>query len=252
MYSTSRFHSTLDTLATVLVIIAAVVVIVFTVQASVVQESAPPLVGNPQELPVPTTPHPLGASRILGNQSAKVAIIEYADFECSFCGDFARSTWPSLKKQYIDTGKVIASFRNLPLSGHRHAMAAAITAECAGEQGRFWEMHDLLYEADLNVTEGRSLARQIGLDVTAFDKCSEGVDNKIAADQTLAKTMGIFGTPSFLIGLVQSDRTVKITRVWTGAQPLPVLSSEIDYLLTAAADTKWSRFSALLTSLVRH
>src|SRR5436309_3250825 len=77
---------------------------------------------------------------LLGNHGAKVAILEYSDFECPFCAEFEKETWPRLKEQYIDTGRVLVAFRHLPLAAHRHANRAAIDAACAARQGRFWEM----------------------------------------------------------------------------------------------------------------
>src|SRR5260221_459521 len=73
---------------------------------------------------------------------ARVAIIEYSDFECPLCRQFARDVYPLIDAAYIHSGKVKYFFRDLPLPMHPHALPAARAARCAGEQGKFWEMHD--------------------------------------------------------------------------------------------------------------
>src|ERR1017187_3493654 len=78
--------------------------------------------------------------------TASLAIVEFSDFQCPFCGWYARDTYAELNREFITTGKVAYGFRNFPLE-HAHPMAllAAETAACAGFQGRFWEMHDMLF-----------------------------------------------------------------------------------------------------------
>lgn len=81
----------------------------------------------------------------LGDKNAKVAIVEFADLECPFCKRFFTDTFPQIKKEYIDTGKAAMYFRHFPLSFHPLAQPFAIASECANEQGKFWEMHDKIY-----------------------------------------------------------------------------------------------------------
>lgn len=84
---------------------------------------------------------------ILGDQNAKITIVEFSDFQCPFCESFFTSTFPELKKNYIDTGKVKLAFRHYPLTSiHPNAETAHNAAECANEQGKFWEYHDLLFK----------------------------------------------------------------------------------------------------------
>lgn len=105
------------------------------------------------------------------------------------------------------------------------------------------DARDLLYEARPNVTEvsGASLATRLGLDVPAFDSCSRDENDRVSADQALAESMRISATPTFLLGLVQIDRTVKITRVLIGAQPLAQFTSELDDLLATTEHRSWLR-----------
>ena len=81
----------------------------------------------------------------LGDKNAKVTIVEFSDLECPFCRRFFLDTFPQLKKEYIDTGKAVFYFRHFPLSFHPLALPFANAAECANDQGKFWEMHDKIY-----------------------------------------------------------------------------------------------------------
>lgn len=82
-----------------------------------------------------------------GEGGAKVKIIEFSDFECSFCAKFYAQTFSQIQKEYIDTGKVFFAFKQFPLGLHQYAQKTAEASLCAGEQGRFWEYHDSLFEA---------------------------------------------------------------------------------------------------------
>jgi protein-disulfide isomerase len=110
---------------------------------------------NAQEIttePVSVTPTPgrvdvaNGTLPVLGNPNAPVKIVEFSDFECPFCRRFYQDTFPQLKKEYIDTGKVALYYRHLPLPMHPNAKPFANAAECANEQGKFWQMHDQIFK----------------------------------------------------------------------------------------------------------
>ncbi len=84
---------------------------------------------------------------VLGNDDAKITIIEFSDFQCPFCKQFYTDTLPQLKSEYLDTGKAQLTFRHYPLTSiHPNAETAHRASECANEQGKFWEYHDLLFE----------------------------------------------------------------------------------------------------------
>lgn len=83
-----------------------------------------------------------------GNKDAKITLIEVGDFECQYCGQFFKESLGQLMKEYVDTGKVYFVFRNYPIFlSHPNAYKAAMAGECAAEQGKFWEMHDLMYKS---------------------------------------------------------------------------------------------------------
>lgn len=139
---------------------------------------------------------------IAGKDDAKVNIIEFSDFECPFSKRFKQQAFMKIKENYIDTGKVKYSFRHLPLDFHKNAAQAAAASECAGQQGRFWEMTDVLYAQDkLNPVAIKNSAKQLGLKMKKFDKCftSEATKKLISEDLDKANKVGINGTPAILI-----------------------------------------------------
>lgn len=142
---------------------------------------------------------------IRGNPDAPVTLEEYGDFQCPPCGMFATFAG-QLEKEYDSRLRVI--FRNFPLKMHEHAHEAALAAEAAGLQGRFWEMHDLLYrEQDAwtkapNVRElFESYAGTIGLDLDKFKKDMDGeqVKARVEADRQRGESLGINITPTLFI-----------------------------------------------------
>ena len=102
--------------------------------------------GSPPPPPLPRTPVSLTGSQSRGSQAARIGILEFSDFQCPFCATFATTEMPDIVRDYVDSGKVLLSFHHLPLTAlHPRAEAAAVAAECAGAQGKFWEMHDKLF-----------------------------------------------------------------------------------------------------------
>jgi protein-disulfide isomerase len=145
------------------------------------------------------------APHIRGNPDAPVTLEEYGDFQCPPCGMFS-AFLGQLEKEYDSRLRVV--FRNFPLAMHEHAREAALAAEAAGRQGRFWEMHDVLYrEQDSwskapNVRElFESYAGTIGLDLDKFrkDMDSEEVKARVDADRQRGESLGIQITPTLFI-----------------------------------------------------
>ncbi len=112
------------------------------------------LTGSPLPTLAPNEPTPgpvqdvaVGHLPVRGNKNASVTVIEFSDFQCPFCEQFYKTTYPQLKKEYIDTGKIAFYYRHFPLTNiHPLAVPAANASECANEQGKFWEYHDLLFQ----------------------------------------------------------------------------------------------------------
>lgn len=139
---------------------------------------------------------------VRGNENAPVQLIVYSDFECPFCFKFA----DILKKVEESFGnQVVIAFRHYPLLSHTSAIPAAIASECASEQGKFWEMHDKLFQDAkdnaLSIDEYRKNAQEIGLDQAKFNQCldTEKYKDVIQASQLEAKEFGVNGTPASFI-----------------------------------------------------
>ena len=189
--------------------------------------------GRSRTVAIPKAPVPLEGTS-LGSSSAKIAMVEFSDFQCPYCSKFASETFPKLKAHYIDKGALRFVFRHNPIAIHTRAEAAAEAAECAGRQGRFWEMHDQLFQNPkrLEATDLSDYAQSVGLDVSAFRTCT-ATDGKehVQRDVALAKNLNLQGTPMFLLGTIGSDNTVKVAEVIPGALPLPEFEATIDKLL---------------------
>jgi protein-disulfide isomerase len=138
-----------------------------------------------------------------GSANAPVTIVEFSEFECPFCGDYSRDTFPQIDEAYIKTGKVKYVFRDFPLSFHENAEKAAEAAGCASEQGKFWEYHDKLFanQSALAVDSLKQYARDLGLDAAKFDTCLDsGVRaDEVAKDMAEAKSYRVNSTPTFFI-----------------------------------------------------
>jgi protein-disulfide isomerase len=144
-------------------------------------------------------------AHIRGNPDAPVTLEEFGDFQCPPCGKFSEFV-EELLKEYNSRLRLV--FRNFPLAGHEHAREAALAAEAAGLQGKFWEMHDTLYrEQDTwskapNVRElFESYAGTIGLDVDQFKKDMDGdkARERVDSDRALADFLGVKATPTLFI-----------------------------------------------------
>lgn len=184
---------------------------------------------------VPNDPITFEREAALGMPSAKIAIIEYSDFQCPFCGVVARGVVPALIRDYVQPGKALFVFKNLPLPIHPLAMGAAAAAHCAGQQNKFLEMHDLLFGAPSKLADVdlKTAATQIGLDVAAFDSCrnTPSTAKAVQADASEAAALKISGTPTFFFGKVEERSRVRVSSVLSGAKPIEDFKKVIDPLL---------------------
>lgn len=144
----------------------------------------------------------------LGSPNAKVKIEEFSDFQCPFCFRYFVGAFPQLVKEYIATGKVYYTFYNYPLEFHPQAQKAAEAAMCAGDQNKYWEMHDLLFANQTNWSSQPShletfkkLAQSLSLNMSNYENCMNS--NKYAAqvqsDLNAGRQKNVSGTPTFLI-----------------------------------------------------
>jgi protein-disulfide isomerase len=213
------WRSALDVLATVAMIAAAGVLLWNHVYGTPSPSNAAPSTPS-----APVGPVSIAGAATLGAHDARVVLLEFSDFQCPFCGQFARDTMPLVRREYVDTGRVRIVFRNLPLAIHEHAKQAAIYAECAARQGRFWPMHDKLFSngSELDDTHLMTYATAAGLDITLSHTCIAGRDAATAVDTdvAIARQLGLTGTPTFFVGVATGERDMHVTDVLRGAMPL--------------------------------
>lgn len=159
---------------------------------------------------------------IKGDVDAPVTIIEFSDFECPFCTRFYENTLPQIIKEYVDTGKARFVYRDFPLGFHPNAQKAAEAAECAGEQGKYYEMHDKLFDDGVSggVEGFKGYAADIGLDSVEFDECLDSgeMESEVKKDMADGQQAGVSGTPGFFINDV----------LVSGAQPFEAFEQIIE------------------------
>lgn len=140
---------------------------------------------------------------ILGNPVAKVMIIEFSDFQCPFCARYTLETFPQLKQEFVDTGKVKVAFKNFPLANHANAGITAEASECANDQGRFWEYKTTLFQNQqfLAANDLKKYAKDLGLNEQEFIGCfdSKKYSNEVNGDLSDGVAAGVTGTPTFFI-----------------------------------------------------
>lgn len=159
-----------------------------------------------------------------GAPNARVALIEFSDFECPFCGRHALTVYPELQRRFVETGKIKYSFRHLPLEQiHPSARKAAEAAECAGKQDKFWEMHDRLFKNQQSLQRDNFIAhaQTIGLKQPEFEQCfTDGqMSAKVSEDLVDARLRSLTGTPTFLLGEIGENGIVKVTKKYQARTP---------------------------------
>ena len=173
------------------------------------------------------TPISFEGRRTIGVSSAPVGLIIFSDFECPFCRKFARDSWPMVLNGYITPGKVLATFWNLPLPGlHPMAIKAAAAAECAGRQGLFWPVHDLLFGVEddqrwkedwLSEASVQAHLRVARVDLRQFEDCYPAAGAAVVQkDLERAESFGVTGTPTLFLGRMQPDHSLKVLRIVKG------------------------------------
>ena len=200
------------------------------------QEQRLPQPSQTQARPIPalTSPLLLKGEPALGDASAPLTIVEFSDFECSYCRRFHEQVMPQLKSEYIDTGVVRFVHKDLPLPFHRHAIAAAAAARCAGEQNRYWDLYSSLFDQQncLGCKGVLAIAAEEKLNTSALQACMErkSTVTVINANRSEASLHNINATPTFVIGPTRSDDNLD-GRVVEGALPWSTFKETIDEAL---------------------
>ena len=154
-----------------------------------------------------TEPPEESLDKSLGAEDAPVVVVEYADFQCPYCGQFAAGAARQLKENYVDQGQVRFVFRHLAFIGDESTWAAE-ASECANEQGRFWDYHDKVFEEQAGENQGayskenlKRFAAELGLDTEQFDQCLDSgtYRSKVREEVKEAQRRRINSTPSLLV-----------------------------------------------------
>lgn len=159
---------------------------------------------------------------IRGNHDAPVAIVEFSDFQCPYCGA-VQPTLEQLLQEYPEDVGII--YRHFPLPSHDYAAKAAEASECASDQGMFWEYHDMLFQnqKSLDMNSLKGYAARLGLNSTAFNACLDSgvMSQRVRFAQDSGVENGVSGTPTFLIN----------GRKIYGNQPYSVFKAEVEKAL---------------------
>ncbi|MFQ5988681.1 MAG: thioredoxin domain-containing protein [Candidatus Methylomirabilales bacterium] len=175
----------------------------------------------------------------LGSPDAPVTMVEFSDYQCPYCKRYVSVVFPTIKRDYIDTGKLKYVFSDFPIASlHPQAPKAHEAAHCAGEQNQYWAMHDILFEnsKDLSVPALKRYAEEVGLDGDQFIDCLQTgkYAGKVNQDIAAGRKAGVGGTPSFIIGPSGSGEQITGT-ILVGARPADTFTQVIDKALQAAS-----------------
>ncbi len=195
---------------------------------SMMAPSRPPLT---LETVAPLATGPRGV--VMGTDSAPVEIMEFADFECPACARYAVLQMPDIKQRLVASGRVRVRFVHFPLQGHTRSPMAHLAAACAGAQGRFWDMHDVLFanqeewvlhRRPESVIEG--YADRLGLDRARYDTCvsERAVWGDVLADKALGDSLGVNATPTLYLNgrpLADVPSYDQLRRLVDSLAPLP-------------------------------
>jgi protein-disulfide isomerase len=234
MLRVERVRVGLDVLATA-AIVAASMTFIWTVRGGAVP-SAPVASAGEKEIgemvaDIDTTATPT----TLRTGQAKVAFIEFSDFQCPYCAQYAKEVYPQLESEFVRPGLVSYVFRHFPLSNHANAFSASEAAECAARQGQYLAMRTSLFANGDALTPPRVLeyAGAIGLNRDALQKClADGIARpQVKADIAEGERLGVKSTPTFFVGEVKPDGTITVFRRIRGARPYHAIRSELQKLL---------------------
>ncbi|HET9590731.1 MAG TPA: thioredoxin domain-containing protein [Anaerolineales bacterium] len=189
--------------------------------------------------------HPNANDNTMGDPNAPIRIEEFSDFQCPFCERFHQETEPLLRQYYIDTGQVQFVYRSMGnwvsqnIGGARtESRDAAAAAYCAGDQGKFWDMHAHLFANVLGEDAGsftdrriKAIAETAGLDMEQFNSCYDSGKylDRVQQDFEDGRTAGVNGTPAFLITYTVNGETR--TKLIEGAQPFSTFQQELEAAL---------------------
>jgi protein-disulfide isomerase len=176
----------------------------------------------------------LDPTTTLGEGSATIGIVEFSDFQCTFCGSFAREVFPQIEREFVRPGVAKYAFRQYPLEDiHPMAFKMAQAAECARRQNAFQAMHNLLFAdqtkfSDVDLIQN---AQTLGMDTTAFEDCLRGdAGKRVNQDLDEGKRLGITGTPTFLVGEMHGSDELTVRVKIVGSRDFGYFKAVIEQL----------------------
>jgi protein-disulfide isomerase len=196
---------------------------------------------QPQKMPVLPS---LDGTPAIGDPNARIAIVEFGDYQCPFCAQHANQVLPQIVRDYVKTGKVRYFFKDTPVEAiHPQALKAAQAAHCAGEQGKYWEMHDRLFKNQqrLAATELAGHAAALDLDVPTFERCMENDTYAAQIRKGIQEGVkaGVRGTPTFFVGpLVPQDLGQNAVTILSGSQSYAAFQQLLDQLISSTGERK--------------
>jgi protein-disulfide isomerase len=168
--------------------------------------------------------------------SGRVVLIEFGDYECPYCARHKKRTGQLITEKFVTTGSVQHAFLNFPLDIHPRAPEAAEAAECAGRQGKFWEMHESLFENQraLELPLFKERASAVGLNEVEFTKCLDNDEtvSLVRRDQAEGRRLGVRGTPAFFLGVRRPDGNVDLKKKLNGALEFGEFEKAINELMS--------------------
>ncbi len=194
--------------------------------------SGQPAAQAPSAQPVDPSAFTVRDANRQGDKAAKVSIVEFSDFQCPYCERFHTTVEANLIKQYVDTGKATFVYKHIAILGQESVWAAQ-AAECAADQGKFWQFHDLLFDKQSGENQGAfnkdkllGFAQELKLDMTKFEPClnQDQTADRVQADSQEGQKAGVRGTPTFFIN----------GKPLVGAQPIEAFQAAIESALNGA------------------
>jgi protein-disulfide isomerase len=194
----------------------------------------------PHQVNVNNVEFEIGKNPTKGDDSAPLILVEFSDYQCSFCARYTKDTSPEIYENYIKTGKLRYVIIDKPLPFHKMALKAAEAAHCADEQGSFWEMHDEMMNRPDSVNDLNALAASLNLDMQKFESCivKKKYADIVSSNLSLANKLKISGVPGFVIasGDPGNPQKVKGISFISGARPFEQFQKEIDQALASLSE----------------
>lgn len=221
-----RLHQALDIAATSVSLVGGAAVLGAAIAMYVHQRPTPP----PPQL-IPKELVSIEAAALQGSASAPGVLMVFSDYQCPFCRGFAQDVLPQVIDKFVTPGKFQLAYMQFPLVGiHPLAMKAAQEAVCAEAQGRYWQMHEQLFQApDLTDRDLNRFPSAIGLNGNQFQRCMNdpATSAKLEQDIAVTKSLAISATPTFFVGLRAGTHSVHVVRRFSAARTFQQVASQL-------------------------